>query len=163
PRGGDGVRGPGERGRDGAAGPGRKAVSLWVRGRPRRGTQRPGHPAPQRKPAPRLGRCPGRRLGDQGSGAGPDPGPTVPRRPGAWGWPGSGGRPELEVRERMEGVWLISYLALWGLTLLLALVVLVHSRLLGLLHHRFGPAHARPMGEGPALGTRLERLTGRGL
>ena len=42
----------------------------------------------------------------------------------------------------MEGVWLISYIALWALTLLLCVVVLAHSRLLGLLHHRFGPAHA---------------------
>jgi methylamine dehydrogenase accessory protein MauD len=60
----------------------------------------------------------------------------------------------------MDGVWLISYLALWGLTLLLALAVLAHSRLLGLLHYRFGPAVARPMADGPAVGTRLDRLTG---
>lgn len=63
----------------------------------------------------------------------------------------------------MEGVWLISYLVLWGVTLLLALVVLAHSRLLGLLHHRFGPAHARPMADGPPLGTQIERLTARRL
>jgi methylamine dehydrogenase accessory protein MauD len=61
----------------------------------------------------------------------------------------------------MEGFWLISYLALWTLTLLLAVVILAHSRLLGLLHHRFGPARARPLADGPKLGARLKRLSGR--
>lgn len=63
----------------------------------------------------------------------------------------------------MEGAWLISYLALWGLTLVLGLVVLAHSRLLGLLHQRLGPGLARPMSDGPELGTRLDRLMGRRL
>jgi methylamine dehydrogenase accessory protein MauD len=63
----------------------------------------------------------------------------------------------------MEGPWLISYLALWGLTVLLALVILAHSRLLGLLHHRFGPASARPLADGPRLGTKLEQVAGRHL
>jgi methylamine dehydrogenase accessory protein MauD len=63
----------------------------------------------------------------------------------------------------MEGVWLISYIALWALTLLLCVVVLAHSRLLGLLHHRFGPAHARPLADGPEVGTRLGRLGARRL
>ncbi len=63
----------------------------------------------------------------------------------------------------MEGFWLISYLALWTLTLLLAVLILAHSRLLGLLHHRFGPGQARPLADGPELGARLKRLAGRRL
>jgi methylamine dehydrogenase accessory protein MauD len=58
----------------------------------------------------------------------------------------------------MEGFWLISYVTLWCLTMVLALVVLAHSRLLGLLHYRFGPAGARPLADGPDLGRRLGRL-----
>ncbi len=63
----------------------------------------------------------------------------------------------------MEGAWLISYLVLWLLTLLLAVVVLAHSRLLGLLHHRLGPAGARFLEDGPALGTTVPRLEGQRL
>ena len=60
----------------------------------------------------------------------------------------------------MEGGWLISYLVLWCLTILLSLVILAHSRLIGLLHHRFGPAAARPMADGPEVGTKLRPLYG---
>ena len=60
----------------------------------------------------------------------------------------------------MEGPWLISYLVLWALTVLLVLVVLAHSRLLGLLHHRIRPSAARPMADGPTLGTPFTRLAG---
>jgi methylamine dehydrogenase accessory protein MauD len=63
----------------------------------------------------------------------------------------------------MEGGWLISYLALWCLTILLSLVILAHSRLLGLLHHRFGPAAARSLADGPEVGTKLELLAGQRL
>ena len=63
----------------------------------------------------------------------------------------------------MEGIWLASYLALWTLVILLGLVILVHSRLLGLLHHRIGPKGARALADGPALGARVDRLAARGL
>jgi methylamine dehydrogenase accessory protein MauD len=45
----------------------------------------------------------------------------------------------------------------------LGLVVLAHSRLLGLLHQRLGPAGARPLADGPALGAKLDRLDARRL
>src|SRR4051812_5387721 len=41
----------------------------------------------------------------------------------------------------------------------LALVVLAHSRLLGLLHMRVGPAGAKPLADGPATGTKLSELS----
>jgi methylamine dehydrogenase accessory protein MauD len=58
----------------------------------------------------------------------------------------------------MESYWLISYIVLWILVLCLGVAVLAHSRLLGILHHRFGPAHAKPLADGPAPGTSFERL-----
>jgi methylamine dehydrogenase accessory protein MauD len=63
----------------------------------------------------------------------------------------------------MDGPWLIAFLALWALTLLLAAVVLAHSRLLGLLHHRLGPASAKFLDDGPKLGATLSGLEGRTL
>ena len=63
----------------------------------------------------------------------------------------------------MEGPWLVSYLVLWALTILLVLVVLAHSRLLGLLHHRIRPSAARIMEDGPPLGTPFTRMIGRRL
>jgi methylamine dehydrogenase accessory protein MauD len=47
--------------------------------------------------------------------------------------------------------------------LCLALVVLAHSRLLGLLHMRLGPAGARALADGPDVGTRIDELSGRTL
>lgn len=60
----------------------------------------------------------------------------------------------------MEGGWLISYVVLWVLTLLLAAVTLAHSRLLGLLNYRVGPAAARPLADGPEIGSTLRRISG---
>jgi methylamine dehydrogenase accessory protein MauD len=60
----------------------------------------------------------------------------------------------------MEGVWLVSYIILWVITLLLVVVVLAHSRLLGLLHYRVGPAAARPLADGPTIGTQLQQISG---
>jgi methylamine dehydrogenase accessory protein MauD len=60
----------------------------------------------------------------------------------------------------MESGWLISYIVLWAITLLLVVVVLAHSRLLGLLHYRFGPAAARPLADGPDIGTKLKEISG---
>lgn len=58
----------------------------------------------------------------------------------------------------MEGFWLVSYVILWIVVLCLGAVMLAHSRLLGILHHRFGPAHAKPLADGPDIGARLEAL-----
>jgi methylamine dehydrogenase accessory protein MauD len=58
----------------------------------------------------------------------------------------------------MAGGWLISYIVLWVVTAALALVVLAHSRLLGILHYRIGPAAAKPLADGPEIGARFERL-----
>jgi methylamine dehydrogenase accessory protein MauD len=63
----------------------------------------------------------------------------------------------------MEGYWLISYIALWAVILLLALVVLAHSRLLGLLHHRLAPSAAKPLADGPEIGTKIRELNGQAL
>jgi methylamine dehydrogenase accessory protein MauD len=60
----------------------------------------------------------------------------------------------------MEGSWLVSYIILWIITLLLVIVVLAHSRLLGLLNYRFGPANAKPLADGPEIGAKLSKLTG---
>lgn len=60
----------------------------------------------------------------------------------------------------MENGWLISYLLLWIITLLLVVVVLVHSRMLGLLHYRFGPGNAKPLADGPEIGEKLKQLDG---
>ncbi len=60
----------------------------------------------------------------------------------------------------MESGWLISYIVLWAITLLLVVVVLAHSRLLGLLHYRFGPAAARPLADGPDIDTKLKEISG---
>lgn len=64
----------------------------------------------------------------------------------------------MEACEPLEGPWLISYLVLWVVVLLLGAAVLAHSRLLGLLHHRFGPAQARQLSDGPKIGTRMVGL-----
>jgi methylamine dehydrogenase accessory protein MauD len=59
----------------------------------------------------------------------------------------------------MAGGWLISYIALWCLVLAMGVVILAHSRLLGLLHHRFGPAGAKTLADGPAIGAKLDSIS----
>jgi methylamine dehydrogenase accessory protein MauD len=59
----------------------------------------------------------------------------------------------------MASGWLISYIALWCLVLAMGLVILAHSRLLGLLHHRFGPAGAKALADGPKIGERLDSIS----
>jgi methylamine dehydrogenase accessory protein MauD len=56
---------------------------------------------------------------------------------------------------------MISAIAQWVVLLCLGLVALAHSRLLGLLHVRLGPAGARPLSDGPDIGARLKELSGR--
>ena len=63
----------------------------------------------------------------------------------------------------MEGYWLISYVALWLVTIVLGIVVLAHSRLIGLLHHRLAPSAAKTLADGPEIGARVPDLSGRRL
>jgi methylamine dehydrogenase accessory protein MauD len=58
----------------------------------------------------------------------------------------------------VEGAWLASYIVLWFLVVALSLLALSHSRLIGLLYRRLGPGIARPVAEGPAVGTRIEEI-----
>jgi methylamine dehydrogenase accessory protein MauD len=53
----------------------------------------------------------------------------------------------------LDGIWLGSYVALWIVVVALALLALSHSRLIGLMFQRLGPGVARPLPEGPAVGT----------
>lgn len=63
----------------------------------------------------------------------------------------------------MEGIWLISYIVLWVVVLLLGIVILAHSRLIGILHHRLRPSAARQLADGPEIGTKLKDLDGKKL
>ena len=60
----------------------------------------------------------------------------------------------------MEIGWLVSYIILWLVTILLVVVVLAHSRMLGLLHYRFGPANAKQLADGPEIGKQFTKLSG---
>jgi methylamine dehydrogenase accessory protein MauD len=59
----------------------------------------------------------------------------------------------------MNGIWLISYLALWLIVALLFLGVVVLARQIGLLHRRLVPASARMMNYGPKIGERAPIVT----
>lgn len=63
----------------------------------------------------------------------------------------------------MEGGWLISYVALWLLVIAAVLTLLVHSRLLGILHQRLGPSAAKALSDGPEVGEVLRSLDGKDL
>lgn len=52
----------------------------------------------------------------------------------------------------LEGIWLVSYVALWILVLLEAIVILALARQIGLLHNRLGPTGARMGNAGLELG-----------
>ncbi|MGH2724843.1 MAG: methylamine dehydrogenase accessory protein MauD [Actinomycetota bacterium] len=59
----------------------------------------------------------------------------------------------------MSGWWLASYVVLWGLVVVLALVVLALARQVGTLHLRLGPRGALEMDEeGPPLGEAPEPI-----
>ena len=60
----------------------------------------------------------------------------------------------------MSGIWLASYVVLWGVVVVLLLVVLVMARLLGLLYHRFPPYGARVTSVGLEVGARLPGFDG---
>jgi len=52
----------------------------------------------------------------------------------------------------MSGVWLASYVLLWALVVLLALVVLALARQIGILHERIAPLGALVTAHGPQVG-----------
>lgn len=59
----------------------------------------------------------------------------------------------------MSGWWLISYVVLWALVVVLAVVVVALARQIGTLHLRLGPRGALEIDdEGPPLGERVEPL-----
>lgn len=51
----------------------------------------------------------------------------------------------------MTGIWLASYVILWGVVIVLGLLLLTTLRLVGVLHHRLGPTGALVVDEGPRL------------
>lgn len=51
----------------------------------------------------------------------------------------------------MTGIWLASYLILWGVVVALGVLLLTTLRLVGVLHHRLGPTGALVVDEGPRL------------
>lgn len=57
-----------------------------------------------------------------------------------------------EVKNFMNGIWLVSYLALWIVVIFLLLAMFALVRQVGLLHRRIGPAAARMENEGPEIG-----------
>lgn len=60
----------------------------------------------------------------------------------------------------MTGIWLLSYLALWALTVMLLVIVLVLARQIGLLHTRIPPVGARMGNPGPAVGETVPQASG---
>ena len=60
--------------------------------------------------------------------------------------------------EGMNGIWLISYLALWGVVAFLMLAVFVLARQVGLLHRRLAPSGARMENAGPEIGESAPEL-----
>jgi len=58
----------------------------------------------------------------------------------------------------MEGIWLVSYIALWVVVLVLGWLTLSLLRLVGQLHQRLGPSGAAVLGGGPDIGERLTDL-----
>jgi methylamine dehydrogenase accessory protein MauD len=58
----------------------------------------------------------------------------------------------------LENPFQASVVVLWIVVLALGFLALAHSRLIGLLLQRIGPGIARPVAEGPPVGTRVEKL-----
>lgn len=52
----------------------------------------------------------------------------------------------------MTGIWLISYILLWGVVAFQIVLLLALSRQIGLLHERVKPVGARMMSSGPQIG-----------
>jgi methylamine dehydrogenase accessory protein MauD len=51
----------------------------------------------------------------------------------------------------MTGIWLASYVILWGVVIALGVLLITTLRLVGVLHHRLGPVGALVVDEGPRL------------
>lgn len=51
----------------------------------------------------------------------------------------------------MTGIWLASYVILWGVVVALGVLLITTLRLVGVLHHRLGPTGALVIDEGPRL------------
>lgn len=51
----------------------------------------------------------------------------------------------------MTGIWLASYVILWGVVIALGILLITTLRLVGVLHHRLGPTGALVVDEGPRL------------
>ncbi len=58
----------------------------------------------------------------------------------------------------MEGLWFVSYIGLWIVTLIQACILVALLRQVGLLHLRLQPAGARTTNIGPEIGTRLPEI-----
>lgn len=58
----------------------------------------------------------------------------------------------------MNGIWLVTYLALWLMVTFLLLAVLILARQVGLLHRRLGPASARMENIGLSIGETAPEL-----
>jgi methylamine dehydrogenase accessory protein MauD len=58
----------------------------------------------------------------------------------------------------MDGIWMVSYLALWVVVVFLILTMLVLARQVGLLHRRIAPSVARMENDGPAIGEVMPEL-----
>jgi methylamine dehydrogenase accessory protein MauD len=63
----------------------------------------------------------------------------------------------------LEGLWFVSYIALWTLVLLEGIIIVVLLRQIGLLHLRLQPAGARATNVGPDIGTKLPERRADGL
>lgn len=55
----------------------------------------------------------------------------------------------------MTGIWLASYVILWGVVIALGVLLITMLRLVGVLHHRLGPVGALVVDEGPRLNEAL--------
>ncbi len=55
----------------------------------------------------------------------------------------------------MTGIWLASYVTLWGVVVALGLLLITTLRLVGVLHHRLGPTGALVVDDGPRLDASL--------
>lgn len=68
------------------------------------------------------------------------------------------GKSRAEIKDSMNSIWLISYLALWAIVAFLLLAVFVLARQVGLLHRRIGLSPARMENAGPKIGELVPEL-----
>jgi methylamine dehydrogenase accessory protein MauD len=59
------------------------------------------------------------------------------------------------MESEMTGIWLASYVILWGVVIALGVLLTMTLRLVGVLHHRLGPTGALIVDEGPRLDASL--------